>query len=225
MLYKSTIFSEASGKLAGSVFSHNRSGQYVRAKGALVNPNTQLQVRVRSNMTAAGVGWRALSDTQRAEWQVYGDNVPVLSPLGVSTLLTGRQWYLGSRTARVNAGLLVVSDAPTTFDRGASGVESFTANADPAISITYGTSQGWQSSGGGLAVQVSEPQNGTVNYFKGPFKFLARVPFGDASPGDITAGLPTLAIGQALFIRVVALSSNGTYTAGEIFRTVVVAAP
>jgi len=225
MLYKSTIFSEASGKLAGSVFSHNRSGQYIRAKGALVNPNTARQVAVRGLMTAAGVGWRALSDTQRAEWQTYGDNVPVLSPLGVSTLLTGRQWYLGSRTGRVNAGLAVVDDAPVTFQRGNSGVSGFTANADPAIAITYGTGQGWQSSGGGLSVQVSQPQNGTVNYFKGPFEKLATVAFGDVSPGDITVGLPTLAIGQALFIRVVALSSNGAYTSGEIFRTVVVAAP
>lgn len=81
------IIAEARGSLAGTVFSRNTAGSYMRQKVSPVQPRTPAQTLVRTLLTAVAQTWRGLTEAQRVAWNtvaplfpnvnVYGDNVPL----------------------------------------------------------------------------------------------------------------------------------------------------
>jgi len=109
------ILGELSGKLAGSVFSHNGAGAYVRQKSTPTNQNSTRQQLVRSRMAYVSSAWQALSDTQRGVWSNWGTLNTVTDSFGNTVALTGQQAYvqLNSRVLN-NGGLLFVSPPATT---------------------------------------------------------------------------------------------------------------
>lgn len=81
------IIAEARGSLAGTVFSRNTAGSYMRQKVSPVQPRTPAQSLVRTLFTAVAQAWRGLSEANRLAWvtvaetftnvNVFGDNVPL----------------------------------------------------------------------------------------------------------------------------------------------------
>lgn len=83
-----------SGRIAGTVHSHNRGGSYVRRFSIPVNGATQFQQNVRGNLADASQAWRSLLDEQRAAWVAWASTHPVINRLGASIILTGQQAYV-----------------------------------------------------------------------------------------------------------------------------------
>lgn len=72
MKFKSTLLAEASGALAGLVFSHNRGGAYIRQRVIPVNPSSSFQQAVRNFMLVCAGAWNnVLTVQQRAGWTWY----------------------------------------------------------------------------------------------------------------------------------------------------------
>ena len=81
------IIAEARGSLAGTVFSRNTAGSYMRQKVSPVQPRTPAQTLVRTLLTAVAQAWRGLTEAERIAWNtvaviftnvnVFGDNVPL----------------------------------------------------------------------------------------------------------------------------------------------------
>ena len=81
------IIAEARGALAGTVFSRNTAGSYMRQKVSPVQPRTPAQSLVRTLLTGVAQAWRGLTEAQRTAWNtvaatfsninVFGDNVPL----------------------------------------------------------------------------------------------------------------------------------------------------
>lgn len=120
MLFRGVIVGAASGKIGAMVASHNKGGQYMRAR---VTPSgkipTPQQSVVRNAVAGLVPAWTSeLTQVQRDGWNTYGINVPGRNALGDAIQLSGQNWYIGSNTIRIQTGQPRVDDAPTTFDRG-----------------------------------------------------------------------------------------------------------
>lgn len=188
-----------SGKLGGLVYSHNSGGQYIRMHVIPTNPGSVFQQAVRNFVSTLTTAWRdTLTANQRSQWNVYAFNSPLLNRLGESRPISGIAQYLRCNVPRLQASLARVDAAPVifgeapapatvffdNFSAGAFGAATFDVNWTPA-------SEPWDNSlGAALLLYTSRPQNVSVEFFKGPYRFAdsvngAVVP--PTSPQTITA--------------------------------------
>lgn len=104
-----------SGSLGGQTSSHNRAGQYRRARRAPTQPNgTGRRGIIRAAFGAASSAWNAITDAQRAAWSAFADGYPVTDRLGQSIRLTGHQMFVSVNTALQNVGQAVNANPPVS---------------------------------------------------------------------------------------------------------------
>lgn len=175
MLFSSPVYSQASGSVAGLVYSHNRGGMYTRSRATPTNPGTALQGAVRDAMSALAPYWSAsLSQAQRDAWNLYAANVSMINKLGASVYLTGQQHFIRSNVTRLQCGLDIVELGPSIYDLGTFTTPSI-ANISPApgaeVAVAYEATDAWATTVGGfLAAYFGKPQNAGVSFYKGPFR-------------------------------------------------------
>ncbi len=202
MLITSAIMTAASGSVGGVTASRNRFGMYLRARAMPVNPNTTFQQAVRAQLAAFATRWSTLTVLQRDTWEVYAKNTPTENALGQTVTLTGFQQYVRSNTARAQGGLAAVDDGPAIFGLPTFTPVSVTVLAVAGVGITsvaFTDTDAWANeTGGALLYGVSRPVSPTINFFKGPFRFIEAVlgddttpptsPEADVSPFPMTTG-------------------------------------
>jgi hypothetical protein len=216
MKYLSGIAATASGSLGGITASRNRYGQYFRRRAVPVNPNTDLQVTVRAAMRAAVDYWtNTLADADRALWNVYAANTPMLGKLGQVQTLSGQTMMVRTFIAAVAAGLDGGSyaGAPTTFDLGAFTAPVTTATVASGLSVAFTAADDWAGEANSkLLLFEGRPQNASRAFFKGPWRFLGMVS-GAVSPPtspEIFATLPfAIEAGQIVWVRSRVLRADG----------------
>lgn len=230
MLFDSAIISRGSGSLAGLTASRNRGGNYFRARAMPTNPNTVFQQTVRSFMADLSSRWASvLTRAQRDAWDLYALNVPLTGPLGNPRNVGGLGMYQRSNVSRLNAQeatILRIDDAPTIFNLGdftLPVVDSASETAD-TLSISYDNTDDWANEDdAAMLISVSRPDNESINFFKGPYRFAAAV-LGDGttpptSPEVVDAPFP-FALGQRLFVFIRVARADGRLSAS--FRGTVV---
>lgn len=188
MKYLSPLLSEASGAVAGLVASHNRGGQYFRARVTPTDPLTTRQAETRANMAALVNLWKSITPAQRASWDLYGSNVPVTNTLGQTIHLTGQQMFIRSNTVRLQLGQTAIADGPSIFNLGepATGLSEFTFDGGSgAIVMTWQLSVP-ASAAGIPAVWAGRPQNLSRNFYKGPYQLADQAL---VSATDTTVGI------------------------------------
>lgn len=229
MIFKSPVFSQASGSIAGIVYSRNAGGMYVRSRANPTNPNTAQQQAVRDAFRTIVDSWtNNLSPGQREGWNTYAFNTPTLNNLGEATSKSGQQMYIRSNVARLQAGLTIVNNAPNIFD-----LSSFTPIADPTadasagdIDFTFTNTDEWANEdGGAMLIYQSRPQNPTRTFGKGPYQLLTVI-LGDAmtpptSPVTAIALFP-MAADQRIFFKVNVTRADGRYTSPQQPTTLVI---
>lgn len=190
MLFKSQILTQASGSVGGITASRNRGGPYFRARSLVVNPNSPAQVVVRSIMSNLVERWATtLTAAQRASWDLYAFNVPLIGPTGDPRNVGGIGMYVRANVPRLRAALSRVDTAPSIFSEAETpAVSAFTASSGgpggDGVTITVSN----MPSDGRLLLQVGRPQNPSVGFYKGPFVFVGS---SGASPLTVpNAGLP-----------------------------------
>lgn len=229
MLFKSLLLSQASGSIAGAVFSHNQGGMYMRARATPTNPNTEPQQAVRDAMRQAVDYWsNTLTDVQREAWNTYAFNTPTLNRLGESTHKTGQQMFIRGTVPRLQAGMTVPTAAPTSYDVGSFNTP-FDMVADASSSDVSGSIDaefGWGiEATSALLIYQSRPQNATRNFSKGPY-LLAQIVPGVAITGvdswQFTSLFP-LGVGTKLFLKFNVTRGDGRFSGATILNTIVVA--
>ncbi len=209
MLYKSNIFSQASGSLDGTVFSHNSSGRYVRNRTIPVNPNTARQTVIRAIFGGLSSSWAStLTQAQRDSWEVYAQNVPSNNRVGDTIHLSGFLHYCRSNTPRVKAGIAAVAAGPTELTLPEKDTSlSVTAQASlQQLFIVFDNSLAWANQiGGALLISVGLPQPASRNFFDGHYRFAGSA-LGTAGPPPVSPSVINspfvFAAGQKLWIRV-----------------------
>lgn len=208
MLYKSDRTTEASGSIGGTTFSHNRGGQYCRARVVPVNPGSTFQQAVRAYVAQLTSLWMGvLTPAERALWDNYADLVPLPNPLGDPRNVGGLAMYVRSNVPRLQAGLPRVDSGPTIFNLGAftpPAIASITAPT--ALSLTFDNTDAWANEDdAAMLVYGSRGMNQSINFFKGPYRYADKID-GDAvsaptSPAAIVMPFPLIATNKA-FVRV-----------------------
>lgn len=197
---------QRSGSSGGTVWSHNRSGAYIRARSIPVNPNTARQVAVRNAVRSLTIAWQnTLTQAQRDAWNVYAANVSWLNRLGQSITLTGLNQYIRSNTPRVQNGIARVDPAPVIFNLATAELDLSATASEATQDLTIdgdgtaawiGEADAWQFFSMGL------PQNGGIQFFGGPYRQLTAVPGAGPPPFPVTiTGAFAFAEGQRIWVR------------------------
>ena len=226
MKFQPLIGTDMSGSIAGVTASHNRGGPYFRNKAIPVNPATPFQVAVRGFMVTLSTAWvGTLTQAQRDAWDIYALQVPLPDALGQPRNVGGLGMYIRSNVPRLQAGMPRVDAGPTIFS-----LPTFTdptiasITAPPALSLTFTDSDGWANlDDSAMLVYGSRPQNESINYFKGPYRFADSIQGLTAGPPASPAAIVmpfVLTAGQKAFIQArVTLADgrlSGTFRGTEI---------
>jgi len=218
MKFKGTIIGEASGSYASNTFSHNRGGQYIRQRAVPVNPNTAQQQAIRNTLALLTSNWSSvLTAAQRAGWDTYATNVPISDTLGEPRNIGGIGQYCRSNVARVQVGLARIDTAPGVYNLGSftnPTLGAISASAD-TLQVNFTAADAWAIAVGGfMGVYTSRPQNPSVNYWKGPYRF-AGVILGavspPTSPASINLAFPVVAA-QRVFVQIRVGQVDGRYS-------------
>lgn len=232
MLFKNLIGAQMSGSVGGIVASHNAGGAYFRIRATPTNPNSPQQVLVRAAFASLSVQWvNGLIQGQRDTWDTYAGNVPVVNRIGEQVNVSGLSMFVRNNTARVAQGIPAITDAPVIFTNAPFLPQGVSAASEAAQTVdvpflTIPLTAPWaEQSDSFLLVYVSAPQNVTINFFKGPFRF-AGAQEGDAtppaSPFVVNAPIPILE-GQKLFVRQQVVQADGRIS-GAFISSVIIAA-
>lgn len=218
MLFKPTIAAEMSGAMGGLVASHNRGGQYLRVRVVPTDPASANQVVVRNAVGTLANRWTTtLTDAQRAAWAAYAVDVPLPNRLGDPRLISPLAHFIRSNTPRLQAGAGVVDDGPAELNTGEFNAINAGLSVDAAagtLDLFYDNTDAWANgTGGWLIVYLSQPKSPTVNFYKGPYRYIAKVAGVTATPPTSPAsGIPIpwpVSVGQRLYWQLRATTSDG----------------
>ena len=220
MKFKSQVYTQTSGSIGGITYSHNQGGLYTRARTIPVDPASSFQLAVRNSVAQLVSRWRqVLTQLQRDAWDVFAVNTPVVNSFGDSVLISGQAWYIKANSARNAVGTTIVNDAPTIFGNASLTTPTVVASAaTETYAVTFTNTDIWATAvGGHLLMYGSRPQNVSINFFKGPYRFAGRVNGAvvpPTSPAAIVSAFP-FPVGVKLFVVFVATQANGQISAKQ----------
>lgn len=214
------IFTSISGSIGGVTGSHNKGGQYLRARTNPTNPNTAAQQRARTAFTAASEGWSGITPEERISWGAFAQQQAWTNRLGDAIQLSGQNAYVASYAALTAAGLTPVDTPPPPNTRPAGF--SFPAEITLAINPPINTFGGFDGYGGEvgdrIVVAIGRPVPPGVTFYKGPYQIAISEPADSTGPalGDelaaAMAALQPLAVDQRIPIRIRIVNATGQYS-------------
>jgi hypothetical protein len=210
-----------SGSYQGVTSSRNRFGQYVRTRATPVNPNSTAQGTVRARLSQNAIGWRALTDAQRAGWESLGSQMTRTDSLGQSYTLNGFSAYCSVNNNKLAAGDTIVSDAPAITSP--TNVVTVTLTLTSAsFSVAYTATP--LETGTRLFIFAS-PQRSEGRTYEADYRLIAVTAAAAASPHNLlsayTARLGAPVTGNRIFLSLIAY--NGGFTSGPFNLSQVVA--
>lgn len=213
MKFKSALLTQVSGSLGGITFAHNQGGMYMRARAIPTNPNTPRQSVIRNAMGLAQSAFKALDGETRFGWNQYGNNTILTNPLGDEKKLTGRAHFIRQYILRAQADVTqIITFPPLPGLAILSPIEITRHLTTDTVDVAFTNTDAWAANAGGfLAVYQSGPQNGGVDFYKGPFKYVGKVAGAGTPPTSPAnmASLQDLESGQRYFFRVIAVDKDG----------------
>lgn len=190
--------------MGGTVFSHNRGGQYFRNRTIPITSTTTFAINAKARLATASTAWQSLSDGNRAAWLQWALQNPVTDTLGFPRHLTGHQAYVALTVRLAIIGAAAVDAPPInpapdgllTIDQdgdiGVGNVDlTFTATPTGANSLLW------------LQAAVTNSQG--INNVNNLYRFIGVSGAAEASPFDdqalIEDRLGTLIVGQKLHMK------------------------
>jgi len=213
--FSSQVYSAVSGSIGGITYAHNQGGMYARARAVPTDPNTVQQQALRNAMGQLSTAWFAtLTQAQRDAWAVFATNVPLIDSLGQSRTIPPLSWYQKANSIRLQSGLGRIDAGPVIYELATLTLPVVTLTpAGSTASMAFTNTDLWANEvGGALLVYASRPQNVTINFFKGPYRFAGRIN-GAASPPTspqvITLPFVSGPAGSKQFFKVIAVRADG----------------
>jgi len=158
-----SIVGSLSGKLAGTVYSHNRWGGYIRQLVMPTQPRTAFQQDQRARIASAAERWHDLTASDRLQWQSFASQIVRTDRLGQPLSYNGFTAFMLINTERLFVGEAIKDDPPLfwqgrqpdtiTFSVAASVMslsavmEGGTSMVDTGTNYLVAWSQPYQSSG------------------------------------------------------------------------------
>lgn len=223
--------SAASGSTGSKTASRNRGGQYLRNRAIPTNPNSARQANVREGLGTLTPQWSStLTEDQRAAWNLYAANVPVVDVLGATIKLSGINMFVRANAPRLQAGFDVILDAPATFNVGDTPILGSFTMGDDGSYVVGGSVLLPATADDTILVYQGRPTNAGVSYFRGPYRFWGFVA-PDAVTGiwsfepDVADTPFAVVAGQKVFARLQCSREDGRLSADAQGSTIVQVIP
>ena len=205
------------GSLAGTTFSRNRGGAYVRQKISPCQPITPFNSAARAIFKALSQRWAtALTDIQRIAWEAFAALHPYTNVFGDSLILSGIAIFQAVNRRARQCGEDWIDDVPLTFNVQDLGAVAATVTIDAGLPTTATLTPTSPMYGGiGLYVFSTLPARWTQKPQRPDFRLVNNPTDGlIASADDFSAQLITRfpaanwITGQFVHMRVQALDPN-----------------
>jgi hypothetical protein len=179
------IISEARGKIAGMVFSRNKSGNFIRQKVTPLNPGSGYQIAVRTSMRTASKAWQTLTDSVRTEYETHVKDLSVRNSLGDPVRLSGYNFFVSLCRNAVTVG----QAPPTTYpgNNEPAAVQSWSGASSygpDKIILTFApavpAADRW-------VLFATKPLSKGIKSAPNEFRIIGYLSNGDLSPFDVTA--------------------------------------
>jgi hypothetical protein len=178
MLFKSPVFSQASGSIGGTTFSHNRGGMYTRNRVVPTDPSSSRQQAIRAAMGVLAPYWSlTLGEADRALWNDYAANVAMTNRLGDTVYLTGQQHFLRANIPRLQAGIGVLAAAPINYNLGTFTPPTL-GNVEASLEflVNFTNTDDWAIAVGGyLLIYTGQMKSPGVGFYRGPWRYTTKV--------------------------------------------------
>jgi hypothetical protein len=195
MLYSGNWLTRASGAVGDVVASHNRGGQYIRARVIPTDPETDAQTEVRGYLAAASARYSSTAIAAHREgWAYYAASSPRVNALGADFFLTPQQQFIRTNVLRQILGLAMLDAAPARAGYPPlplfESVQLAALGAPGAASVDVEFTAAPAS--GVHAVWIGAPRSEAVRWFRGPWRFAGQsaseVLSGQSPNTDYSAG-------------------------------------
>ena len=167
-----------SGSIGGVTSSHNRFGQYKRARSIPVNPRTVQQGSVRARQTNSSQLWKTLTDAQRAAWGSVGSMITRTDALGQSYNFNGFMAFCSVNNNREATGLSPVTAAPVIADPGSLLTATITLTS-ASLSIAFTATPLGAAT---YLLLFASPQRSAGRAFEGDYRLIAVSAAAQATP-------------------------------------------
>ncbi len=179
-------FGQASGSVAGTTYSRNRYGSYMRNRAMPTNPSTAKQSVVRARLGNLAQQWRALTAGQRTAWITQAATTTLVDSLGQQYSPSGPQFFTGLNSNRVALGLAIATTPPAEGTQAVITAASATAvGASGVVTVTFAPAI---AAGSFYELQATAPVSAGRSFFgRSQFKTLGYLASTDNSPYVATA--------------------------------------
>jgi hypothetical protein len=172
--------SDIRGKVAGTVFSRNKGGAYVRTKVTPLNPQTSYQTGVRAFLTQCAQAWRNLTAAQRAAWNAAATTDAGSMKGGHKSPLSGSQYFNQLGRNLLEIGVALVSTPPSPTDvTNISSLSVAADNSDQTLTITYAPAVPADQK---CIIYATGGQSAGINFFKGKYRKIGYIIAANVSP-------------------------------------------
>jgi len=197
------VVGQISGSIAGTTYSHNKGGPYIRNRAIPTNPSSTKQLQRRADLATISTDWQNETAANRASWEEWARQNPIVNALGESILKSGHQAYVG-----LNTRILLASGTPISVPPVVARPDGF-LTAVQAGDIGAGnvdfTFTAALVAGNQVELWAAVTNSAGITYVENLYKFIAFSAVDQASPwsdqASIEADLGTLIVGQTLHIK------------------------
>lgn len=219
------IVAQASGSIAGTVFSRNRGGNYARTRAIPTNPNTNAQQNVRGIFSTVSQAWAALTAAQRAAWENWANQNLVTDVLGDQIQLSGHQAHQKLNQRLSFIGSTVITEPP--ISAAPAGLTSITQTGDLGLGdfdLVFAASP--TETDDKLWMRAALINSAGITYHTNALRFTGVSAAADTTPFDnlsqVTAKFGTPIVGQTLHMHVSVIDTLTGLRSGELSSDVVI---
>lgn len=182
------FMADARNKLAGTVFSRNKAGAYMRSKVTPLNPQTSYQVEVRQRLGTLSSSWRLLASYQRTMWDEAAGDYPEKDVFGNNIILSGAQLYVRLNLQRQAADVAGTMDEPPT----PVGFPEYTLTGFSASTVIPSLTilaTGSVPAGFNAILYATRPTSAGKSFLKNLYRQIGVVASGSPMPTPSAAGI------------------------------------
>jgi hypothetical protein len=179
---------QISGRVGGSVFSHNRGGMYIRNGSIPSVSQTQKAMNYKGFLAYASQLYANLTDAQAAAWREYAANHPMTNRLGRSHTLTGGNWFVACN-ARLAANSLPTQTLPPNAPSPIGTLITAAAVAAGAGTATITLVTNPTGTNRSVWLRGARVQSGRITNVKNKLTQITLTSDDEASPINIAADL------------------------------------
>lgn len=198
---------EGRGSAGNLTASRNQAGLYIRARVTPVNPKSPGQVAIRQAMASNSFQWsNNLTNSQRAAWEAYAEETPLPNKLGDLVNTSGRQMYLRTNNARVQAGIGRIDTAPPTPGVAEPPISLLDSNTTDGVIVAL-TDPGLVDNDV-VIYTIGNPVNFAKNFYSSPYRTAAAAVAITPFPLELKPA-PEVFIDQKYFVESRLFLTNG----------------